>query len=137
MNNLRDRHFEREFIFSTSRSSGPGGQNVNKVSSKVELRFSITDSQCLDDSEKQIISQRLSNNINKEGELIIVCQISRSQLTNKKLTVDTFFRLLENALTPVKLRKSTKPTHASVIHRLAIKKIKSDKKNQRGFRFNE
>ena len=68
---LRIRHFEREFLFNTSRSSGPGGQNVNKVSSKVELRFSIPNSQYLSEEEKALLIRKLAHSLTKEGEWII------------------------------------------------------------------
>jgi ribosome-associated protein len=134
---LYHRHFEKEFVFSTSRSSGPGGQNVNKVSSKVELRFAIWASQCLSDDEKRLLVSRFGNAVTKEGDWIIVCQISRSQLTNKQLAIETFYRLLAAALTPVKPRKATAPTRASVARRLAVKRVKSEKKGRRGFRMEE
>jgi len=130
-NPIRERNFETEFILSASRSSGPGGQNVNKVSSKIELRFNINTSALLTEEEKIIISQKLTNRINNEGELIIVSQSERSQLQNKELVIERFYILLEESLKPVKKRRATKPSIASKIRRLDHKKILSKKKRDR------
>jgi len=122
---LRDRNFQDEFVFQASRSSGPGGQNVNKVSSKVELRFKIIESALLSDDEKALISSKLANKINKEGELVLIAQTDRSQLKNKEKVIEKFYLFLEKALTPQKKRFKTKPTKASVEKRLESKKVKS------------
>ena len=73
-----------ECIFAASRSSGPGGQNINKVNTKVELRFNITDSKILNDSEKELLLEKLASRINQEGLLILSSQSERSQLKNKE-----------------------------------------------------
>jgi ribosome-associated protein len=125
---LENRDFSSEFTFATSRSSGPGGQNVNKVNSKVELRFSVEQSILLSDREKQIILIKLKNRINSEGELIITVQTDRSQLKNKEEAIEKFRELLNKALTPRKLRRATRPTKASVEKRLETKKLTSEKK---------
>ena len=122
---IRDRNFQDEFVFQTSRSGGPGGQNVNKVSSKVELRFDVNNSDLLTDEEKQIVLIKLVNKINNLGELIIVSQAERSQLKNKEKVIDKFYLLLEKALTPRKKRMKTKPTKASVERRLESKRVQS------------
>jgi len=122
---LRDRNFQDEFVFQASRSGGPGGQNVNKVSSKVELRFNIEASACLTDDEKNIILAKLANKINKLGELVIVAQTDRSQLKNKEKAMEKFYLLIEKALTPRKKRLKTSPTRASVERRLESKRVQS------------
>jgi len=123
--------FESEILFSASRSSGPGGQNVNKVSTKVELRFNIPNSNLLSDTEKEILLEKLKNKINNEGDLILVSQEGRSQLKNKEKVLEKFYELIEKTLTPPKKRKPTKPTQASKKKRLEGKKLVSEKKSQR------
>lgn len=118
--------------FATSRSSGPGGQNVNKVNSKVELRFNVQQSSSLTDLEKQRIFGRCKNRINNDGEIIITSQVERSQLQNKEQALKKFFTLIEAALKPVKQRKPTNPSRSSIEKRLKNKKLKSEIKNLRG-----
>ena len=129
--NLRDRDFSSEFVFQASRSSGPGGQNVNKVSSKVEVRFNFRISLLLNESEKALIAEKLVNKINKEGEIVLVAQTDRSQLKNKEIVVEKLFSLLEKALTPRKKRLKTKPTRGSVEKRLESKRVRSTIKANR------
>ncbi len=128
---ITEKDFSKEFTFNTSRSGGAGGQNVNKVSTKVELRFSVANSILLSDREKEIILEKLSNKINSEGILIIVSQAERTQLGNKQRCIEKFYALLTKALTPKKKRKPTKPTKASERKRIETKKIQSEKKEQR------
>lgn len=122
---IRDRDFQNEFVFQASRSGGPGGQNVNKVSSKVELRFHIANSALLSDEEKAIITDKLINKINKQGELVLVAQTDRSQLKNKENVIEKFFVLIARALTPRKRRLKTKPTRSSVEKRLESKRVQA------------
>lgn len=120
-----------EFQFFTSRSSGPGGQNVNKVNSKVELRFNIQNSELLTDEQKEILLVKLASKLTAEGLLIIVSQRDRSQLVNKEDSVKKLYALISKALTPRKTRKSTRPTKSSVEKRLQSKRIKSEIKQTR------
>jgi ribosome-associated protein len=117
-----------ELIYSSSRSSGPGGQNVNKLSSKVELRFEVTTSESLNDLQKQIIIRKLKNRITKSGELVLTSQKERTQRQNKQIVTSKFFELIEEALMPVKKRIRTKPGRAVVLNRLEWKKKHSQKK---------
>lgn len=120
-----------EFQFLTSRSSGPGGQNVNKVNSKVELRFDILNSSLLSDEQKEIIQVKLATKISAEGILSVVSQRDRSQLTNKEDAIEKLYLLITKALKPVIRRKKTRPTKSSVEKRLTGKRIKSGIKQAR------
>ncbi|HOO83591.1 MAG TPA: alternative ribosome rescue aminoacyl-tRNA hydrolase ArfB [Prolixibacteraceae bacterium] len=129
---LHNKQLESELEFSASRSGGPGGQNVNKVNTKVELRFKIAQSAFLTESEKQKIEKYCKNKINSNGELIISSQTERSQLKNKEKAIERFQHLIAMALKPIKPRKATKPTPTSIEKRLSNKKILSEKKKFRG-----
>lgn len=124
--------FSPEFQFQTSRSGGPGGQNVNKVSSKVELRFEVPASALLTDEQKQRIRMKLRNQITQEGTLLIVSQQHRSQLQNKQAVIKKFYELLERAFREPKPRKPTKPSAGARAERLRSKRLDSQKKSQRG-----
>jgi ribosome-associated protein len=128
---LHNRDFTNEFTFSASRSGGPGGQNVNKVSSKIELRFNVNESKLLSTEEKEIILAKLTNRINNEGELILVAQTERSQLANKEKVIEKFYYLINKALTINKKRKPTKPSRSSKEKRLVTKKTHAEKKSLR------
>lgn len=120
-----------ELVFSTSRSGGPGGQNVNKVNTKAELRFDIGKSCSLSENEKDKIMLRLKNRINSDGVLIITSQSERTQFMNKKRAEEKFYILLASALTEKAKRKSTTPSGASKMERLEKKKIRSTIKKLR------
>lgn len=113
------------------RSSGPGGQHVNKVASKVELSFDILNSNGLSESEKDLLTKRLQSRLTKQQILILQCDESRSQHRNKDLVVKRFLTLLKNTLHVSKPRKSTKPSKASIQKRLQKKKIHALKKANR------
>lgn len=122
---------ENEVRFSTSRSSGPGGQNVNKVNTRVELRFSVTETLIFDEGQKSRILEKLKNKINSAGELILFSQQGRTQMENKELVTINFFKVLESALRTRKARIKTAPSQASVKQRLETKKNISAKKKLR------
>ena len=122
---LINRGIEAELSFSAVRSSGPGGQNVNKVSTAVEMRFDIPHSEVLFDSEKSTLMCRLSSRLTSEGVLIVFSQESRSQLSNRKAATDRLLRLLANALKVSKRRIPTRRTRASVARRLDAKRARS------------
>ena len=126
-----NRDFSGEFILSATRGGGPGGQNVNKVSTKVELRFHVDTSPLLTDEEKALVREKLVNKINTEGYLILTAQAERSQLLNKQAAIKKFYHLLQTALRTEKPRKETKPTAASVRERLQTKRKASAKKATR------
>jgi ribosome-associated protein len=128
---LKTRNIENEFVYSTSRSGGPGGQNVNKVSTKVELRLNLLLSSGFSENEKEIICRKLKNKINKEGEIILVAQSERTQLMNKLLVTEKFYDLVSKAITVQKNRRSTRPTLASKIKRLEGKRSRGNIKKLR------
>jgi len=131
LNGIRSRGFEKEFHFKSSRSGGPGGQNVNKVNTKVELRFNISNSNFLSEEEKQILIEVLAKKINQEGELLIISQSERTQTKNKEICIEKFYRVISKALTTSKERIPTKPTEASVDKRILEKRLISEKKGLR------
>jgi ribosome-associated protein len=128
---LKNRNFEKEFVFSTSRSSGPGGQNVNKVSTKVELRFNLHLTSVFTEDEKETIFRKLKNKITKESELVLVSQSERTQLMNKIVVIEKFYDLISKALTVQKKRRSTRPTLSSRIKRLEGKRVRGNIKKLR------
>ena len=118
-------NLQHEFNYTTSRSSGPGGQNVNKVNTKVEVRFNIALSQVLSIEQKQLVFSRLSNKLSTDGELIITCQEERSQLKNKQIATQKMLELIQRSLVTRKKRKPSRPTKSSVEKRLQNKKRRS------------
>ncbi len=120
-----------EIDFSTSRSGGPGGQNVNKVNSKVSLRFHVGNSAILVPEEKDVIFQKLKSFITKDGDLILHAQGSRSQFDNKEVVIAKFDTLMEKAFRKKKARKATKPSKTSVQKRISEKKQHGEKKRWR------
>ncbi|WP_317623157.1 alternative ribosome rescue aminoacyl-tRNA hydrolase ArfB [Paenimyroides ceti] len=126
---------QSELLFKAVRSSGAGGQNVNKVSTKVILIWDITASRALSTEQKEILSDKLKNRINKEGVFQLECDETRSQLKNKEIVKNRLLYLLEHALKKDKKRIATKIPKAVIKKRLNDKKIHSDKKTNRKFKW--
>lgn len=120
-----------ELKFKAIRSGGSGGQHVNKVSSKVELTFNLTNSLGITTKEKERLLLKLANRLTKENALILQCDEARSQHKNKQLVIKRFFELLKKALHIPKKRKPTKPSKSSVEKRLKSKKVTSSIKANR------
>ena len=119
---IQKKQFETELLLSASRSSGPGGQNVNKVNTRVELRFSVKNTNLFTDEEKELIYIKLKTRINTEGELILTSQAARTQLDNRETVIQKFFETIEKALTVRRKRIKSTPTPASKEKRLEAKK---------------
>ena len=116
---------EDELIITASRSSGPGGQNVNKVATKITLRFNINKTICLSDEQKDRIRNRLKNIINKKGCIVLHEEARRSQAANRTRIIDKFSALMERALMIPKKRVPTVVSRAQKKRRLEEKKIHS------------
>ena len=123
--------FLPEIMFQTSRASGPGGQNVTKVESRVELRFNLPASQVLTEQQKTLILEKIGSQLTADGLLLLTAQDDRSQLRNKEIVLARFHELLLRSLRRPKPRKATKPSRAAVRKRLEGKKIHGEKKANR------
>jgi ribosome-associated protein len=132
MDSERVKHILQACVYKTSRSSGPGGQNVNKLETKVEIRFHIQDSQVFTEEEKTLILQKLASKINSDGYLIVTAQEKRSQLQNKEIAKAKFIDMLSKALVKPKKRSATKPSKSSQQKRVKAKKLRSGIKVSRG-----
>lgn len=120
-----------ELIFKAVRSSGAGGQNVNKVSSKVVLTFDLIASQALDEDEKALVANKLSTKLTSENLLILNCDEDRSQLKNKAIVTKRFLELIEKALIVPKKRKATKIPRSVIEKRIKEKRNTSEIKESR------
>ena len=121
----------RELNFKAVRSSGPGGQHVNKVSSKIELTFNIQKSSALSPRQKEILSKNLTYKITKDKNIILFCDESRSQHKNKELAIKRFIALIRKNIVKPKFRKATKPTRSSILKKKDHKKHLAQKKSMR------
>lgn len=121
----------KELVFKTSRSGGKGGQNVNKVSTKVEINFDIRASLLFTEDQKVLLMSKLANRVNARGQLQVITEEDRSQLGNKRKGVDKLLKLLNGALQVSKPRKATKPSKNSVEKRLKLKNATAMKKINR------
>ncbi len=132
---MNKERIKSELQYRAVRSSGAGGQNVNKVSTKIQISFTPATSEGLTEDEKKTLSEKLSNRITKEGSLLVECEETRSQFKNKELAVQRLFMLLENALKKDKKRIATKIPKAVIKKRLDDKQKNAEKKQNRNFKF--
>lgn len=124
-----------ELSFKTSRSSGPGGQNVNKVESRVTLLFDLDGSPSLTNDQKLLLRSRLSSRINKEGVLRVVAQKHRTQAANRETARERFAELVDEALVEQLKRKPTRVSKSARKRRIDDKRRRGDLKRKRGERF--
>ncbi len=120
-----------EVIFKASRSSGAGGQHVNKVSSRVTLRFSVRDSNLFTAVEKALLLEKLGNLLTKEGELLVSCEQERSQRRNRGIALRKLETVLAEGLAVATLRTVTEPSASAVGSRVAAKRRQGEKKARR------
>ena len=122
---------EDELVFTASHSGGPGGQNVNKVSSRMTLWFDVVNSPSLSLEQKDLVMSRLKTRIGKDGVLRVISQQTRSQVENKELAIKRFIELLRDALRQVPIRKKTRVSKGAKLRRLEEKKQQSILKKER------
>ena len=125
------KNFTTELSYKTSRSSGAGGQNVNKVETSVTVLWKVKDSQFFSEEEKVLIQNKLKNRINSEGILQLTVSESRTQLQNKKIATEKILELVNISLIVPKKRLKTKPSKGQIAKRLDSKKKLSEKKENR------
>jgi ribosome-associated protein len=133
--NINKEVLQKEVTYKTSRSGGKGGQNVNKVATKVELLFSVNDSTLFNEDEKQLLNEKLQSRFNKDGYIQVICDEERSQYLNKQKAVERLIMLLIKALHIPKIRKIKGVSKAAKAARLENKRINSAKKESRRAKF--
>lgn len=129
--NFTKADLQKELTYRASRSGGKGGQNVNKVSTKVELLFDLQQSALFTSDDKMWLTAKLQNRFNRDGLIHLASEESRSQLNNKELALDKLYDMLEQALQRPKLRKAIKVSKQAKAKRLEQKRLQSIKKQLR------
>lgn len=128
------KNFTTELSYKTSRSSGAGGQNVNKVETSVTVMWNVSETKLFGEEEINIITEKLKNRINSEGILQLTVSESRTQLQNKKIATEKILEIVNKSLIKRKPRKATKPSKSQIAKRLDTKKKLSEKKENRKFK---
>lgn len=135
--NFSKADLQKETNYKASRSGGKGGQNVNKVSSKVELLFSISNSAFFNEEEKEVLNNKLQSRFNKDGLIQVICDEERSQYLNKQKAIERLLSILTKALHKPKPRKATRVSYSVKAARLDTKRITAVKKESRKKNFEE
>ncbi len=120
-----------EVTYKATRSSGPGGQHVNKTSTRVELYWNLEESQAVNETERALLRTALESRINREGQMMLSASRTRSQLKNKREVTDKFIKLLERKVQPPTIRKKTRTPASVKRKRLKNKRFTSEKKANR------
>ena len=120
--------FNKELNFKTSRSSGKGGQHVNKVETRVELFFDVTNSEVLNEKQKALALENLKNRISNDGVFQLANETARSQKRNKEIVVKRFYEMLNEAITPKVKRKYTRVPNGVIRKQKVAKRKNSEKK---------
>lgn len=128
------KNFTTELSYKTSRSSGAGGQNVNKVETSVTVMWNVSETKLFGEEEINTITEKLKNRINSEGILQLTVSESRTQLQNKKIATEKILDIVNKSLIKPKPRKATKPSKSQIAKRLDTKKKLSEKKENRKFK---
>lgn len=118
----------KEVVIQTARSGGPGGQHVNKVETKVILKWNVIDSKVLNQEQREQLQASLGKRLTNAGELLIAVDSQRSQLKNKTIAFKKLDRLVKKAFEKQKERKATKPSKSAIKKRLKAKKLNGEKK---------